>query len=45
MKAGEGGREPETHRFFLVYLPLMLGGGEEERVDLSAWTVIGTMLA
>ena len=36
MNAGEGGHEP--YWLFMVYLPLMLAGGEEGRMDLSPGT-------
>ena len=33
MKAGEGGHRDEPYWLFMVYLPLMLAGGEEERSE------------
>ena len=39
MKAREGGYEPDIHRLFIIYLPMMLDGGKAGsiRVDLVEW--------
>ena len=42
-EAGEGGYEPDIHQLFIIYLPLMLDGGEKGgsiRVDLLKWGIL-----
>ena len=42
MKAREGGYEPDIHRLFIIYLPMMLDGGGKAgsiRVDLVKWGI------
>ena len=43
MKAGEGGYEPDIHQLFIIYLQLMLDGGEKGgsiRADLVEWGIL-----
>ena len=43
MKAGEGGYEPDIHQLLIIYLPLMLEGGEKGgsiHMDLVEWGIL-----